>query len=122
MGGREKITLEDLLTMRSGLPWDESSTSYTNPANDVVQLFYNPNPIRYILSKEMEAPAGTFSRYNSGATNVLGKVVEIVSGERLDHLAEEALFPLKTPIILGAAGPSRNESPPPVIYLQRRTW
>jgi len=92
VGGRERITLEDLLTMRSGLPWDESSTSYTNPANDVVQLFHNPDPIRYILSKEMEAPAGTWFRYNSGATNVLGKVVEIVSGQRLDHLAADAIF------------------------------
>jgi CubicO group peptidase (beta-lactamase class C family) len=98
VGGREDITLEDLLTMRSGLPWDESSTSYTNPANDVVQLFYNPDPIRYILSREMEAPAGTYFHYNSGATNVLGKVVEIVSGQRLDHLAEETLF---TPLGIG---------------------
>jgi len=92
VGGRKEITLEHLITMRSGLPWDESSASYTDPANDVTQLFYNPNPIRYIFSQEMEAPAGTFFRYHSGATNVLGKVAELVSGQPLDHLVQGALF------------------------------
>ena len=92
VGGREAITLEHLITMRCGLPWDESSNSYSSPANDVYQLFHSLDPIGYILSREMEAPAGTLFHYHSGATNVLGKVVELVSGQRVDRLIEEALF------------------------------
>ena len=91
-GGRDAITLEHLIAMRSGLPWDESSVSYSNPANDITQLFYNPDPIGYILGKEMDAPAGTLFHYNSGCTNVLGKVVDLVTGRRLDTFSVEALF------------------------------
>lgn len=91
-GGREEITLEHLITMRSGLPWDESSYGYDDPRNDVAQLFRAADPIRFILSKAMEAPAGTLFHYNSGCTNVLGEVVRAVSGQRLDVLAASALF------------------------------
>ncbi len=90
--GREEITLEHMITMRSGLPWDEHTVYYDNPANDVYQLFHNSDPIRYIFDKTMEAPAGTLFHYNSGCTNVLGKVVELVTGQELDSFTEEWLF------------------------------
>ena len=58
-GGKDKITLEHLLTMRSGLEWNEMELPYDNTRNDLVQLFRVPDPIEYILSKPLVAEPGT---------------------------------------------------------------
>lgn len=79
-GEKAGITLEHLLTMSSGLHWDEWSTSFEDPANDVVALFREEDPIEYILSKHMINSPGNEFLYNSGGTNVLGAVIERATG------------------------------------------
>jgi CubicO group peptidase (beta-lactamase class C family) len=86
------ITLQNLLTMSSGLSWDESSSSYEDPSNDVVQLFHSEDPIEYILSLPLIDPPGTQFLYNSGNTNVLGAVIEKCTGKSLLDFANEYLF------------------------------
>lgn len=92
VGEKENITIRHLLTMTSGLAWDESSTSYNNPANDVTQLFRQPDPIRYILMKPLTATPGARFHYNSGGTNVLGDLVRQVSGQGFLTFADQHLF------------------------------
>ena len=92
IGEKADITLEHLLTMSSGLAWDETSTSYGNPANDVTALFISEDPIEYILSREMVSSPGEEFLYNSGATNVLGAVVQKFAGMSLLEFGNEALF------------------------------
>jgi CubicO group peptidase (beta-lactamase class C family) len=86
------ITIENLLTMRSGITWDDESTSYFEPANDMYQMWRNPDPIRYILEKDLYATPGTVFNYDNCNTNLLGDIVHQASGERLDHFAENYLF------------------------------
>lgn len=91
-GDKADLTLEHLLTMSSGLSWDESSTSYEDPNNDVVQLFMSEDPIEYILSLPLIDPPGTQFLYNSGATNVLGAVIQEATGMSLLDFGNECLF------------------------------
>jgi len=83
VGDKATITLEHLLTMSSGLHWDEWSVSYEDPTNDVVALFHEEDPIEYILSKHMINSPGVEFLYNSGGTNVLGAVIEGKTGMSL---------------------------------------
>ncbi len=92
VGEKADITLEHLLCMSSGLHWDEWSTSYEDPANDVVALFHEDDPIEYILSKPMTNSPGDEFHYNSGGTNVLGAVIEKETGMSLLDFANEYLF------------------------------
>lgn len=50
---KKSITMHYLLTMTSGLQWNEQDMPYSNPRNDIVQLFIVPDPVKYILSKPM---------------------------------------------------------------------
>ncbi len=88
---KEKITLEHMLSMSSGIPWDESYP-YTDSRNDLNQMFYSADPIRYVLGKSIVAPPGTQFIYNSGTTNLLGDVVRRSTGLTLADFANQYLF------------------------------
>jgi len=64
--GWDSITIRNLLTMSSGLQWDEN-LPWTDPRNDEPHLGKDPEPIRYILAKPIAAPPDTVWNYNGGA-------------------------------------------------------
>lgn len=49
----EKITIRNLLTMTSGFTWDEWTTSYNDPDNDVMKLIQTSDWIKYVLDLPM---------------------------------------------------------------------
>ena len=61
--------------MTSGLQWDDESTSYYDPANDMYQLFTRSDPMRFILSKDLVKVPGTFFEYANCNTNLIGEIV-----------------------------------------------
>ncbi len=91
-GEKAGITLEHLLSMSSGLEWDEDSSPYGDPANHVTGLFNSEDPIEFALSLDMVSEPGEEFLYNSGSTNVLGAVVQKVTGKSLLEYGNEVLF------------------------------
>jgi CubicO group peptidase (beta-lactamase class C family) len=90
--GKGNMTVRHLLTMTSGLQWDDESTSYYDPANDIYQLFTSSDPMRYILSKDLVKAPGTFFEYANCNTNLIGEIVHRVSQMRLDMFCDSLLF------------------------------
>ncbi|KRQ99905.1 serine hydrolase [Bradyrhizobium jicamae] len=89
--GWDNITLRHLLTMTSGMQWDQNRP-WADLQNDERQLSMDADPFRYVLSKPIVAPPDTVWNYNSGGTDLLGNVIERVSGKSLEAFAGEALF------------------------------
>lgn len=89
---KKEITIEHLLMMQSGLEWDESSYSFADIRNDVVQLFFQKDPIAFILSKPVIAPPGFSFNYNSGCSNLLGYILKISSKMQVEQFCEEKIF------------------------------
>lgn len=89
--GWDAITLRHLLTMSSGIQWDEA-LPWTDPNNDEPHLAFDADPIGYVLAKPIAAPPDTLWTYNGGGTNVLGNIIEQVSGKPLEAFARETLF------------------------------
>jgi CubicO group peptidase (beta-lactamase class C family) len=92
------VTLRQLLTMTSGVQWDET---YDNPAADVARFWaQTPQPgmdnmTAYMRSLEKAAPAGSVWLYNTGETNLLGAALAIATGRPLsDYLTEKIWQPL----------------------------
>ena len=91
-GDKMDITLKHLLTMSSGLTWDENSYSYEDPRNNVVQLFLSDDPIEYILSLPLISSPGSEFLYNSGGTNVIGAIIQECAGMSLLEFGNTFLF------------------------------
>lgn len=89
---KDRITLEHLLTMTSGLEWNELEVWLGNMEHDVVKLFLVPDPLGYILAKPVVTEPGTAWYYNGGGVCVLGEVIRKASGMRMDDFAERYLF------------------------------
>jgi CubicO group peptidase (beta-lactamase class C family) len=91
-GQKDRITLEHLLTMRSGLGWNEMDVFYDDPQNDLIQLFRVPDPVAHILAKPLVGEPGVDWYYNGGNTNLLGEAIRQATGQRMDAFAEKYLF------------------------------
>jgi CubicO group peptidase (beta-lactamase class C family) len=89
--GWDAVTLRHLLTMSSGIQWDENRP-WKDPQNDEPHLGSEADPFRYVLSKPIAAPPDTVWTYNGGGTDLLGNIIERVSGKSFEVFAREALF------------------------------
>jgi CubicO group peptidase (beta-lactamase class C family) len=88
---RKAMTLEDMLTMRSGIDWNETG-SYESDENSCIQMEQSDAWIQYVLSRPMREDPGTKWDYNSGVSVLLGKLVSLSTGTRVDKWTEEKLF------------------------------
>jgi CubicO group peptidase (beta-lactamase class C family) len=86
------ITLEDLLTMRSGLFWDEWTYPLGDPRNSVTQLESSQDWIQYTLDLPILTDPGEVWVYNSGASQLLSGILKEATGLPADEYAEEYLF------------------------------
>jgi len=91
-GEKADITIHHLLTMTCGLAWDESTYTIGDSRNDITQLFASEDPMSFILSKPLITAPGTHFSYNSGATNVIGAIIEKATGMGFLDYANQKLF------------------------------
>lgn len=88
--GRDAITVRHLLSMTSGLAWDEAGAY--DWRNDELALYWRSSQARYVFGRRMAAPAGTRFRYNGGGTAVLAALLAQRTGMVLPDYAREKLF------------------------------
>jgi CubicO group peptidase (beta-lactamase class C family) len=94
---KEAITLEHVLTMSSGLSWNETSTPYAvlgsaNPENDVTKMSQSEDWIKYVLDQPMSAEPGTEFVYNSGGSHLLSGILQNRTGQTAEDFCADNLF------------------------------
>ena len=93
----DDVTVSQLLTMTSGIKWNED---YEDPKSDVA-LFneHKPEPgidttVSYMRKLPREAPAGSKWVYKTGETNLIGVLVSKATGKTLSaYLTEKVWTP-----------------------------
>jgi CubicO group peptidase (beta-lactamase class C family) len=85
------LTIKHLLTMSSGLKWNEE-VPYDNPDNSEIRMINSHNPVEYVLSQPMAFPPGKVWQYNGGTTQLLAAIIEKTTGKKIDGFAKEYLF------------------------------
>lgn len=86
---RSKITIEDLLYMQSGLLNDDNSKDLFS---DVVDLYMGPNAEKTALKIPHELEPKSQYDYNNANTQLLGIILERVSGKSIEAYASEKLW------------------------------
>jgi CubicO group peptidase (beta-lactamase class C family) len=94
----DDVTIAQLLTMTSGVKWNED---YGDPKSDVARFNeHKAEPgidatVSYMRKLPREAPAGTKWVYKTGETNLIGVLVSKATGKKLsDYLSEKVWAPL----------------------------
>ncbi|HUU45778.1 MAG TPA: serine hydrolase [Acidobacteriota bacterium] len=90
---KKDITITHLLTMTSGIQWDESDYYSGTIPNDAYIMHQQADMIGYVLNKPMAHPPGTRWNYSTGNSQLLSGVFESAAGQTayefaLDHLLE----------------------------------
>jgi CubicO group peptidase (beta-lactamase class C family) len=89
---KKDIMLEHMLTMSSGLDWDELDFPYSDPRNTYYQWRNSDDHIQFILDRPMEYSPGEIQNYNSGLSDLLSVIIQKTTGVRTDSFAIEKLF------------------------------
>jgi CubicO group peptidase (beta-lactamase class C family) len=89
-GERAAITLEHLLTMSSGLRWEEWDAGPIT--SDETRLLWKRDLVRFVFDRPLVAAPGTRFNYNGGGTATLAALLTRASGRPLQELAREQLF------------------------------
>jgi CubicO group peptidase (beta-lactamase class C family) len=89
---RSKITIRHLLTMSSGLDWEEA---YSSPFSITTKAYYGDEIEPLVAGLKLEEEPGIIHRYKGGATELLAMVVTNATGMPLGDYATAKLW---TPI------------------------
>ena len=88
-GKNKKLTIRNLLTMSSGLNWDEA---YSSPFSMTTEAYYGTDLPGLIKSLDViETPGKTFD-YLSGNTEVLAMVIQAATGKTISEYASEKIW------------------------------
>lgn len=92
--GYDGVTVEQILTMTSGVRWNED---YTDPDSDVAKMLSVPTApgedptAAYLKTLPREAEPGSKWVYKTGETNLIGLIVQRATGKTLSAYAEEKI-------------------------------
>lgn len=88
-GDKSKIKIVDLLTMSSGTDWNES---YINMFSVTSEAYYGSDVYKTATSVKVINKPGTLHSYKSGDSQLLGLILEKVTGKPLSDYASEKLW------------------------------
>jgi len=90
--GRDRLTIQHVLTMSMGTDWDESSLPYSDPRNSEIAMDNAADRYRYILERPVIDTPGAHWTYCGGATALLSRMITKGTGKTLHGFARENLF------------------------------
>ena len=83
---KKLITIDQLLTMRSGIYFDNDAET------DVFRRHMTTRSVEYVLGRDLTWDPGTHFQYNDGAPQLLSAVIQNATGMTLAEYAEINLF------------------------------
>lgn len=91
----DNVTIEQLLTMTSGVAWNES---YTDPNSDVAKFNFHqaedglPTIVSYMRKLGRAHAPGEVWNYSTGETNLIGILVEQATGRSISSMLSERIW------------------------------
>nr|WP_193217487.1 serine hydrolase domain-containing protein [Pseudomonas putida] len=93
--GYDQVTVRQILSMRSGVKWNEKYTDPTSDERHLIKLRSEQVPgslLKFMASLPSAAPPGTRTNYSTGETQVLGQLVSAAVGKPLTQYLSEKIW------------------------------
>jgi len=88
-GENANLTIKQLLTMSSGLNWDEA---YSSPFSITTQAYYGNDINSLVVNLKVVEESGKNWKYLSGNTQILAMIIEKATKKKLANYASEKLW------------------------------
>lgn len=85
----EKVTIAQILTMTSGVAWNED---YEDPQSDVARFGNASSLLSYMAGLPRSHPAGERWNYSTGETNLIGVLVSKATSKTLNTYLSETIW------------------------------
>ena len=86
-----RITLRHVLTMSTGLDWNEE-VAYDDPKNDSSLMEATEDWLQYVIDRPMAQEPGKLFNYSSGVSELLAHVFQKETGQDIEKYGEKYLF------------------------------
>jgi CubicO group peptidase (beta-lactamase class C family) len=90
-GRKWRMTLKHVLTMTTGLSWNEE-VPYDDPRSDSSLMEATDDWVQYVIDKPMAEEPGKVFNYSSGATELLAYIFQKETGQDIDAYGEKYFF------------------------------
>jgi CubicO group peptidase (beta-lactamase class C family) len=88
---KRRITLRHVLTMTTGLDWNEE-VAYDDPKNDSSLMEAADDWVQYVIDRPMAQEPGKVFNYSSGVSMFLAYVFQKETGQDIEQYGEKYLF------------------------------
>jgi len=89
---KQRMTLQDVLTMSTGLDWNEENVAYNDPRSDSSLMEASDDWVQYVIDKPMAEEPGKHFNYSSGATELLAYIFKKETGQDIEEYGKKYLF------------------------------
>jgi len=83
---KEGITIQNLLTMTSGIAYDNGTD------DDVLRQHKTDNSLDYVLGMKIDFSAGEHFKYKDSDPHIISGILQSATGKTLDEFGKEVLF------------------------------
>lgn len=88
---KRRITLRHVLTMTTGLDWNEE-VAYDDPKNDSSLMEAADDWVQYVIDRPMAHEPGKVFNYSSGVSELLAHIFEKETGKDIEQYGAKYLF------------------------------
>jgi CubicO group peptidase (beta-lactamase class C family) len=88
---KRRITLRHVLTMTTGLDWNEE-VAYDDPKNDADLMEATDDWVQYVIDRPMAQEPGKVFNYSSGGSELLAYIFQKETGQDIETYGEKYLF------------------------------
>ena len=88
---KRRITLRHVLTMTTGLDWNEE-VAYDDPRNDSSLMEAADDWVQYVIDRPMAQEPGKIFNYSSGVSELLAYIFQKETGQDIEQYGEKYLF------------------------------
>lgn len=89
---KKRMTLQNVLTMSTGLEWNEENVAYDDPRSDSSLMEATDDWVQYVIDKPMAEEPGKHFNYSSGATELLAYIFKKETGQDIEEYGKKYLF------------------------------